>query len=286
MRKKSLFTGAYNRGPGASFINLLTDRPSLDALSPVRYLLLLVLLSSCYRHARRDEPAPAPESVSAAMVSVPAGSFVMGDRNGEPDEYPVREIRLSGFRLDRTEVTNEAYASCVLAKACDPVRGLNPRLAGPRRPAVGVTFDDAQKFCRWVGKRLPTEAEWEFAARGDSQRKFPWKGAFDPAKANTAQQGDGHEWTSDAGSFGEGSSAFGALDMAGNAAEWVADFYDPTHYKNAVEDTDPTGPASGRERVVRGGSYRDPSHLVRGSARARKIPTESDSTIGFRCAAD
>lgn len=211
----------------------------------------------------------------------------MGDMNGEPDEYPERALTMSGFKIDTTEVTNQAYRLCVRAKGCDAAPYLeDPDLGKPDHPVVGVTWDDAKNFCRWIGRRLPTEAEWEFAAKGKDHRKWPWPGAFDAKKANTSARGDFHSKTAPVKSYREGESPFGLLHMAGNAAEWVSDYFSPTYYRSGKTTNDPTGPRSGRERVVRGGSYRDSAHLVRVSARRAKLPTEADSTVGFRCAAD
>lgn len=258
---------------------------------PTVVLMLCAALSQavigCYRHARRDEPTPPSNLASQAMVTIPAARFTMGDRNGETDEYPERAVSLDGFSIDRMEVSNRSYALCVRAKACDPAPYANdPKLGLEQHPVVGVAWQDARSFCTWVRKRLPTEAEWELAARGRGDQKWPWKGSFDPRYANTAQQGDLHEATAPVDAYPRGESPYGVLNMAGNAAEWTADFYDPTHYGTTRETLNPKGPAMGRERVIRGGSYRDPSHLTRVSARRGKLPTESDNTVGFRCAAD
>jgi formylglycine-generating enzyme required for sulfatase activity len=219
------------------------------------------------------------------MVSVPSGAFTMGDRNGEPDEYPERQITISAFSIDRTEVTNAAYKLCVRAKACDAIVYLDDSELGlDDYPVVGATWDDARNFCKWVGKRLPTEAEWEYAAKGSDLRKWPWKGAFKGAAANSNGQEDEHEKTAPVTAFQEGESPHGALNMAGNAAEWVADYYDPTFYRTSKQEADPKGPENGRERVVRGGSYLSTSHQLRVSARQAKLPTETDNTVGFRCA--
>ncbi|MEQ9502316.1 MAG: SUMF1/EgtB/PvdO family nonheme iron enzyme [Deltaproteobacteria bacterium] len=249
------------------------------------FLLAAGLSTSCYSHARRDAPAAAPKDVVAPMVSIPTGSFTMGDNSGEPDEYPERKLQMQGFRIDRMEVTNAAYRACVAAKACDPAAYLeDPDLGQEDHPVVGVTWEDAERFCAWLGKRLPTEAEWEYAAKGADFRKWPWTGAFDAKNANTVQAGDFHGKTAPVNAYEGGESPFGVLQMAGNVAEWTADYFDPTHYRKNKDTTDPAGPKSGRERVVRGGSYRDTSHTVRVAARRAKAPTEVDNTIGFRCA--
>lgn len=247
----------------------------------------LGLLTACYAHARRDAPATVPDDIEAEMVRIPAGVFPMGDRNGEPEEYPERQIALNDFSMDRFEVTNEAYQACTRAKACDPAPYLEDEALGkPNHPVVGVTWDDAVRFCKWVGKRLPSEAEWEYAAKGTDHRKWPWEGAFDPKKANTNLPGDFHGRTAPVDAYEAGTSPFGLSQMAGNAAEWTSDYFDPTFYRKTKESNDPAGPKSGRERVVRGGSYRDSAHTVRVAARRPKIPTEVDNTIGFRCAKD
>ncbi|MCK6547500.1 formylglycine-generating enzyme family protein [Myxococcota bacterium] len=247
-------------------------------------LSVLCVTSGCYGHARRDAPTPPSESAASEMISIPAGVFTMGDRNGEPDEYPERQVTISAFRIDKTEVTNGAYKLCVQARACDPAAYLDdPKLGLDDHPVLGVAWDDAVAFCRWVKKRLPTEAEWEYAAKGGDLRKWPWEGGFKAKLANT-REGDGESLTTPVGTFPEGASPFGVLDLAGNAAEWVADYFDPTIYRTVADPRDPKGPDSGRERVVRGGSYLDASYLVRVSARRAKLPTDLDNSIGFRCA--
>jgi iron(II)-dependent oxidoreductase len=242
------------------------------------------VMGGCYGHARRDAPAPPPSAAASEMVSLPAGTFTMGDVNGEPDEYPERQVMISSFTIDRTEVTNAAYRLCIQAKACDPAPYLDDEeLGADDRPIVGATWSDAVAFCKWVGKRLPTEAEWEYAAKGGDLRKWPWDGAFKADFANTSAPDD-FARTAPVMSYPEGASPSGALNMAGNAAEWVHDYFDPTIYRKVKNPTDPKGPDTGRERVVRGGSYLDSAHTVRVAARRAKLPTESDNSIGFRCA--
>lgn len=248
-------------------------------------LATLLFIAGCYGHTRRDAPAPAPGQAASEMVSIPGGAFTRGDQNGEPDEYPEKQVTMSAFSIDRTEVTNAAYKKCVEAKACDATQYLDDRELGrDENPVVGITWEDARSFCNWVGKRLPTEAEWEYAARGSDLRKWPWQGAFKGDAANIAGSEGGGSSTEAVTSRREGASPFGVLNLAGNAAEWVADYYDPTFYRTSKDDKDPKGPDAGRERVVRGGSYRSSLHQVRVSARRGKLPTETDNTIGVRCA--
>ncbi len=219
------------------------------------------------------------------MVSIPSGDFVMGDRNGEPAEYPERNLSMSAFSIDYTEVSNAAYNRCVQARVCDATPYSNdPKLGKLKHPVVGVSWLDASRFCKWMDKRLPTEAEWEYAAKGKGHDKWPWAGAFDAKRVNSVMPGDFHGKTAPVDAYRTGKSAFGVLNMAGNAGEWVSDYFDPTWYRSTDVTSNPTGPRRGRERVVRGGSYRDSAHSVRVSARFPKLPTETDNTIGFRCA--
>jgi iron(II)-dependent oxidoreductase len=219
------------------------------------------------------------------MVRVPPGTFTMGDRNGEPEEYPEHRLRIDAFLIDRYEVSNASYRACVEAKACDPAKYLDhAQLGVAEHPVVGVSWFDAEAFCGWVGKRLPTEAEWEYAARGKDRRKWPWAGAFDPTRVNS-RDGDPYEWTAPVDSFADGRSPFAIHHLAGNASEWVADRFDPVLYRTR-RTADPRGPDRGRLRVVRGGSYRDGDHTLRVSARDARVPTEVDDTLGFRCAVD
>lgn len=240
---------------------------------------------SCYGHSRANRAAPDIEPEGAEMVAIPGGQFTRGDLNGEPSEYPERTVTVSGFEIDRFEVSNATYQLCVAAKACDPTPYLDdPALGAADHPVVGASWYDARRFCAWLGRRLPTEAEWEYAAKGTDHRRFPWKGPFEPANANTARLGDPFDTTAPVTAMPAGDSPFGVRNMAGNAAEWVADYFDPTYYRTGLDQPDPKGPATGRDRVVRGGSYRDSSYLVRVAARRAQSPTDVDNTVGIRCA--
>lgn len=245
-----------------------------------------LLLAGCYRHSHAPsgggsaEDAPLPE-----LVSIPEGSFTMGDMNGQPSEYPEREVRVPAFRIDRTEVSNAAYGACVDAGGCErQLYADDPELGAADRPVVGVSWLDARAFCTWAGRRLPTEMEWERAARGGDLRKWPWGPVFNPAYTNTRSDAEDWERTAPVGSFPEGASPFGVLDMAGNAAEWVADYFDPTIYRSDPRAELTEGPLDGRERSVRGGSWADGPHRVRVASRQGQSPTEVDDGTGFRCA--
>jgi len=213
----------------------------------------------------------------AAAVLVPAGEFVMGadDEMADADERPTRRVALAAFRIDRTEVTRRAYAACAAGARCRP-----PVPSGvaddPDLPVVGVSHDDARAYCRFVGGRLPHEAEWEKAARGTQARRYPWGDDVDCRRANFGNfQGSGPcpdnpGRPEKAGSRPSGASPYGALDMAGNVWEWVADAY-------AGE------PGA---RVLRGGSCCGYFSLPRTTERLRFRRDYRDVDIGFRCAYD
>ena len=223
------------------------------------------------------------------MVRIPAGEFTMGSSRGDADERPPHEVRLESYLIDRYEVTAARYTRCVKAGACKAPRrypGPGSRDPGARGslPAVGVTWHDARAYCRWAGKQLPTEAQWERAARGTDGRAFPWGNELDCARANfgnfagaglCAQTNPGHPLP--VGSRKRGVSPAGAHDMAGNVWEWVANDYQP--YAPARK------PEAGTPRkVVRGGSCCSYFIMPRSANRLAFPPTLADRDIGFRCA--
>jgi formylglycine-generating enzyme required for sulfatase activity len=220
------------------------------------------------------------------MVAVDAGVFMMGWKVGEPDEYPPHKVTLSPFLIDRTEVTLGRYDRCVDAEVCKAATVPGGAWeTTPQHPVVGVTWYDAKRYCEWVGRRLPTEAEWEMVARRGHEAMFPWGGKPGPGHANVRGAGDGFERTAPVGSFPKGATASGVQDLAGNAAEWVSDWYDATWYGKSPENN-PRGPESPTgQKVVRGGSWADPEHLARATARSTLDPNVSHNGVGFRCAA-
>lgn len=223
---------------------------------------------------------------SGGTCEVATGTFWRGcsnlvSPNCYDDELPYRQTSLSGFRIDETEVTQSSYQFCVMWGGCNtPDCNWNPQTT-PDHPVVCVSWDDANTFCSMMGKRLPTEAEWEMAARGKSGQRFPW-----------GNEEMGCSWANVSGCGGEikpvkagllGMSPYGAYDMVGNVWEWVADWYSSDYYSSAPQ-SNPTGPASGHERVMRGGSYNDNMSLLRLSLRMQSAPELRYSNVGFRCA--
>jgi formylglycine-generating enzyme required for sulfatase activity len=220
------------------------------------------------------------------MVYVPSGNFLMGSGDTDPEAYfnelPAHTVYVAAFWIDRTEVTNAQYAKCVDAGACPPPCDWeDDEYNSNDQLVVCVDWHKAQAYCDWSSARLPTEAEWEKAAQGTDGRIYPWGDEKpDCTKANNSGC-LGH--TSPVGSYPAGSSPDGALDMAGNAYEWVSDWYDGAYY--AVSPvTNPQGPASGQERVRRGGSYLSDPELVRSALRTGQSPDYAYLNYGFRCA--
>jgi formylglycine-generating enzyme required for sulfatase activity len=246
---------------------------------PVGIMLLGILVASC----RQVPPSP-PEG----MVLVPGGAFIMGTEEGRANERPVHQVTLSPYFIDRVPVTSVQYRACVAAGGCDPPASVasltrpdyydNP--AFDDYPVVYVDWFRAYDYCFWAGKRLPTEAEWEKAARGDDGRLWPWENGLDPTRANTREGGAGD--TTAVGSYSEGASPYDVLDMAGNVWEWVADRYDSEYYSASPQE-DPPGPSSGIRYVLRGGSFLLDIHYARSTYRFFVLPGTSNYDFGFRC---
>jgi formylglycine-generating enzyme required for sulfatase activity len=220
------------------------------------------------------------------MVFVPAGEFRMGSELGGSDERPQHAVALTEFWIDQTEVTNTQYRWCVESGECrapttcdfgaapfeDVLRG--------DHPVVCVDWEGAQAYCAWAGGRLPTEAEWEYAARGPESSVYPW-GDLEPTCA-LARYASCEEGTMETGEIEDNASWVGAHDMAGNAWEWVADWYDRTYYSESPGQ-DPTGPESGSDRVLRGGGWYFDTRYMRAAGRYKLPPGQRLDYVGFRC---
>ena len=227
-----------------------------------------------------------PLAVTADMVEIPAGPFIMGYDHRWPDEGPMHDESIDhAYWMDKYEVTNETYRRFVEAAGRpSPNHWVGGAFAKgeERLPVVYVTWYDADAYCRWAGKRLPTESEWEKAARGTDGRLFPWGNTFDPKKANSPQSGIGH--LTPVGTFPAGKSPYGLYDMAGNVWEWTASWYLP--YPG---NTHPTVNYGEQYKVVRGGSYVDCSFYRCGLSapvfnRGFFKRETKNNGFGFRCA--
>ena len=230
------------------------------------------------------------------MIWFSAATFTIGCDAGAPagcdaDAMPPHAVSLSDFAIDRTEVTQASYQRCIDAGRCTPPRCAFSPATTPQLPVACVTWAQAAGFCRFAGGRLPTEAEWEAAARGIEGRTYPWgEQAPDCVRAQFSGCGLSTDMGSPrgttplpVGTHPLGATAMGVHDLAGNVAEWVADWYDPGAY-TVGSAHDPTGPTSGSGRVVRGGSFLGSIDTLRGYARSAYPPDGSDENIGFRCA--
>ncbi len=226
------------------------------------------------------------------MVTIPAGPFFLGDRQGGAIEQPERTVTLSAFQIDVYETTFAQYYAFVAATGHGKPRlysypNVDPAplsfLTNPFNPIVGVSWDDALAYCVWKGKRLPTEAEWERTAKGMDRRAWPWGDEANPRLANLVGDEDGFKYTAPVGAFRNDRSPEGVYDMAGNAMEWTADWFDERYYA-LLPAQDPPGPPNGKERVIRGASWNDSVQRGRTTTRFKMDPTFRDVTIGFRCA--
>jgi serine/threonine-protein kinase len=219
----------------------------------------------------------------AEMVYVSAGVFTMGDTHGDglPNERPSHQVRVQAFWIDRTEVTFAQIARMTRATAAKPrLEKLRELRGKDQHPAIHVTWLDAAAYCRTVGKRLPTEAEWEYAARGTDGRRYPWGETWDPSRARVEESGGG-QGSAPVGSYPGGASPFGALDMAGNVWEWTSSLEKPYPYIATDGREDPSAPGP---RVIRGGAWKMKPRALRTTSRHSVDPTTRTPIIGFRCA--
>ena len=242
--------------------------------------------SSTGQKQRQEEPAA--QSKDPSMAVVPAGEFTMGSQTGDSDEQPAHQVYVDTFSIDKYEVTVAQYAAFLQAKGVEPPpdwKTMN-QPAHQKRPATNMDWVDAYGYCKWAGKRLPTEAEWEKAARGTDGRLYPWgNDPPTPLHANYAKIGsNSHGTLLPVGTLEAGKSPYGVYDMAGNVWEWVSDWYDNDFYKNSPSQN-PTGPPRGGFKVIRGGSWNSNPRTLRSADRYWDPPSfRSLYAPGFRCA--
>jgi len=213
-------------------------------------------------------------------VIIPAGEFTMGSDNGYGDEQPEHTVYLDAYAIDKYEVTNAQYKNCVKAGKCQTpeTRTMYDDGDYADHPVVYVDWHQSTAYCVWLGKRLPTEAEWEKAARGTDRRTYPWGNDWGTKKANVDSGG-----TASVGSFNAGKSPYGVYDMAGNVYEWVTDWYAEDYYQSSPK-RNPKGPSGDDYVIRRGGSWSNDSDDVRTTFRDFISPRLKNINTGFRCA--
>jgi len=218
------------------------------------------------------------------MRLVPPGEFIMGSYQGDYDEKPALTVSQDAFYMDKYEVTNALYRNCVEANVCKEPQETSQYNDEQKanHPVVYVDWNMATAYCEWRGARLPTEAEWEKAARGDDRRTYPWGEDISCKNANFS---DCVKGTAAVGSYASGQSPYGIFDMSGNVWEWVNDWYNSSYYSQS-SGANPTGPQSGEFRVLRGGAWGYTPSLQSVSTRFWASPLKGDDNIGFRCARD
>jgi len=222
------------------------------------------------------------------VITIPSGTFTMGTSGGE--DNPLHEVTLSSFEIDRFEITNRKYRACVEAGCCSAPQydgsytGREPYYGNPEYddyPVIFVNWNQAMEYCSGLGKALPTEAQWEKAARGEDGRTYPW-GESSPTSTNANFNSPIDGDTDRVGSRPAGDSPYGLSDMAGNVWEWVKDWYSKDYYLNSPAN-DPEGPENGVAKVARGGGFGSHSQEIRTYYRGSFHPEEAFSNLGFRC---
>lgn len=234
-------------------------------------------------------PSDFLDAYGVVMINVPAETFTMGNDDTNSYDRPVHSVYLDAYAVDKYEVTNKLYKDCVDAGVCKPLVWVSsdtrPNYYGnpefDEYPVVNVDWDMAKTYCEWRGARLPTEAEWEKAARGTDGRTYPWGNEAPNKDLLNYNQEVGN--STKVGCYEAGRSFYGAYDMAGNVAEWVNDWYGEAYYQNSPP-SNPLGPDSGQYRVLRGGSWANLGSDVRSAYRERYDPSSPNYLVGIRCA--
>ncbi|WKZ35353.1 MAG: SUMF1/EgtB/PvdO family nonheme iron enzyme [Anaerolineales bacterium] len=278
-----------------NFLLAQTSTPTTPSVTPKPLTLTMTATKSpaISTTTRLDIGSTTLGNDGMLLMYIPAGEFTMGSNNSEPDEHPAHQVNLDAYWIDQTEVTNEMYAKCVQATRCPSLyttRFYNPIYID--HPVVDITWYVANSYCLWAERRLPTEAEWEKAARGTDGRIYPWGDETPISDFLNFNSNDSMK----VGSYHNGQSVYGVFDIAGNVWEWVADWYDSSYYSISPKSNPmqnqrvylPSGDG-GWVKVIRGGSWQSNRTDLSGipsSDRGKKNPDGSNYLIGFRCAMD
>jgi len=261
-------------------------RRRLRWVVPVALACVLAGVAATWYFTNQGTSATRVGKDGAPAALVPAGNFTMGD----DENSPKRQLFVDAFYMDRFETTTARYAKFLESTGSENVPDSWDEIAGKdseEMPVIGVSWNEASAYCRWAGKRLPTEAEWEKAARGTDGRSYPW-GELPPTvdRANYLNSAPGpyESALSPVGAYSTGKSPYGVDDLAGNASEWVADWYSESFTSDDVYN--PHGPGEGTKKVIRGGGRYDPDVRLKATARQFAGPETRADDIGFRCASD
>jgi sulfatase modifying factor 1 len=244
----------------------------------IRKFLIAILILGLISYGKSSQNAINPEN----LVFIPAGWFWMGEDDGRFSNQPMHQVYLDEYYIMKTEVTIQEFGKYIKETGYI-TKGWTPELAASEGnlPVTNIVWKDAEAYCQWAGMRLPTEAEWEKAARGDDSRHFPWGDTWDVSLANTYVSDQGHPMP--VGSYPQGASPYGVLDMCGNVIEWVADYFDFTAYDSAIVENR-TGSTQPMDHGLRGGSYDSPADQVTTYFRDSSHSVMPNSRVGFRCA--
>jgi len=265
-------------------------------MKTIKYLFFVILLSACVSVPGIGSTMISPKD-GMTLVYVPAGNFTMGDiaLNAVYHDVKPHPVYLDSFWIDKTDITNKMYAMCVNAGVCQAPTKVRSYMRSSyygnsqydNYPVIYVNWNMAKTYCEWAGRELPTDAQWEKAARGTDGRTYPWGNSIDCSVANYHGKENETDYctgdTTEVGAYPNGVSPYGALDMAGDVWQWVADWYDPSYY-NHSPSSNPSGPASGQYRILRGGAWLDPEGLLRSAEHDWLDPNITCNGLGFRCA--
>jgi len=296
----------------------------VNTLFSKRRLALCGLLALSLTHCSREPDPSITSKDGSEMLLIKAGTFSMGGMEEDLANFPRKEylnylaerprhtVSISAFYMDKFEITQAQYTRFLdhIEQTGDRSmdhpeqpdnldhrqRYINSEMTASQQPVVGINWYDAYAYCNWAGKRLPTEAEWEYAARGpgDTYRKYPWgneapnEGGISRANIRSTQspEPDGHRYAAPVGSYPDGASPFGIMDMAGNAEEWVHDWLNFQYYEKTEGAKDPQGPLGGNNKVIKGGSYGSDPYHVRIATRLYGARHPKTELLGIRCAQD
>jgi formylglycine-generating enzyme required for sulfatase activity len=270
--------------PASAITRLPTLVPTLEPTQAPTFTAILEASATAPIEPTKEPYSPGDTYMRPAdqklMVYVPTGEFEMGAMGrGDTGTLPIHTVYLDGFWIDQTEVTNAQYGLCVQAGICVPSRYADLSMYNAdNQPVLAVTWYDADSYCAWAGGSLPSESQWEYAARGPEGRTYPW-GEAEP-DCETANYLECLGKPAEVGLYPSGASRVGALDLAGNVYEWVSDWH--AKYPEGRQ-VNPQGPSEGDRKIIRGGSWTDLPQFIHAIQRIRYVPTDASETVGFRC---